>query len=223
METMKKLARISLLLSALIVGLNAHAQDAAAGKAKASMCMGCHSIPGYQASFPEVYKVPALAGQNAKYIVAALGEYAKGDRKHPTMHSIAVSLSDQDMQDLAAFFEQLGRGVQQGAIPDAATPPPAVAALMAKANCQSCHGANFSKPLTGNEPKLAGQHADYLYAALKSYQTGNSSVVGRNNAVMSGMVQGLSHDDLHAIADYLETLPTELHTVPESRFRFAQH
>jgi len=221
METMKKLARISLLLSALIVGVHAHAQDAAAGKAKAAMCMGCHSIPGYQASFPEVYKVPALAGQNAKYIVAALGEYAKGDRKHPTMRGIAQSLSEQDTKDLAAFFEQLGKGVQEGPIPDAATPPPAVAALMAKANCQTCHGANFSKPLTGTEPRLAGQHADYLYAALKAYQTSNSPVVGRSNAIMGGMVQGLSHDDLHAIADYLATLPTELHTVPESRFRFA--
>jgi len=221
METMKKLARISLLLSALIIGVQAHAQDAAAGKAKAAMCMGCHSIPGYQASFPEVYKVPALAGQNAKYIVAALAEYAKGERKHPTMRSISQSLSEQDTKDLAAFFEQLGRGVQEAPIPDAATaPPPAVAALIAKANCQSCHGPNFSKPLTGNEPKLAGQHADYLYAALKAYQTSNSAVVGRSNAIMGGMVQGLNHDELHALANYLSTLPTELHTVPESRFRF---
>ena len=51
------------------------------------MCIGCHSIPGYQASFPEVYKVPMIAGQSAKYIVAALNAYKKGERKHPTMRA----------------------------------------------------------------------------------------------------------------------------------------
>ena len=52
----------------------AQAQDAQAGQAKASMCMGCHGIPRYQASFPQVYKVPKISGQGAQYIVAALTE-----------------------------------------------------------------------------------------------------------------------------------------------------
>ena len=86
----------------------AQAQDDAAGESKARMCIGCHGIPGYQASFPEVYKVPMIAGQNAKYIVAALTAYKKGERKHPTMRGIAASLTDQDMADLAAFYETLG-------------------------------------------------------------------------------------------------------------------
>ena len=98
---------IFLLLASLVgtagsVSL-AHAQDATAGYKKADMCIGCHGIPGYQASFPQVHKVPKIAGQNAKYIVAALSTYKKGERKHPTMRAIAASLSDQDMADLAAF------------------------------------------------------------------------------------------------------------------------
>ncbi|HJV94749.1 MAG TPA: cytochrome c4, partial [Albitalea sp.] len=67
----------------------ANAQDAKAGEKKAAMCIGCHGIPGYQASFPEVHKVPMIAGQGAKYIVSALSAYKKGDRKHPTMRAIA--------------------------------------------------------------------------------------------------------------------------------------
>ncbi|ANY17367.1 c-type cytochrome [Bordetella pseudohinzii] len=74
---------------------------------KISMCIGCHGIPGYKASFPELYHVPMIAGQNAKYIEAALNEYKKGARSHPTMDAIAGSLSDQDIADLAAYYSQL--------------------------------------------------------------------------------------------------------------------
>jgi cytochrome c553 len=54
------------------------------------MCYGCHNIVGYQASFPEVYKVPKISGQSASYIAAALKAYQKGERKHPTMRGIAT-------------------------------------------------------------------------------------------------------------------------------------
>ena len=94
------------------------------------MCIGCHGIPGYQTSFPEVYKVPMIAGQNAKYIVAALNAYKKGDRKHPTMRGIAASLSDQDMADLAAFYEQLGKGGAGAGRRPARAPPAEVAKLL---------------------------------------------------------------------------------------------
>jgi cytochrome c553 len=75
-----------------------------AGENKASMCIGCHGIPGYKATFPEVYSVPMIGGQTAQYIVAALNAYKKGERKHPTMRGIAGSLSDQDIADLAAYY-----------------------------------------------------------------------------------------------------------------------
>ncbi len=81
--------------------------DAKAAHAKTSMCIGCHGIVGYKASFPEVYHVPMIAGQNADYIVAALKEYASGARSFPTMEAIAQSLSPQDMADLAAYYSSL--------------------------------------------------------------------------------------------------------------------
>src|SRR6185369_7638612 len=104
--------------------------DAAAGQTKAAMCIGCHSIPGYQASFPEVHKVPMIAGQNEKYIASALAAYKKGDRRHPTMRGIAESLSDQDMSDLAAYFAHLSAPADAPAQP--AAPNAAVAELLKK-------------------------------------------------------------------------------------------
>ncbi len=78
-----------------------------AAAAKVEMCIGCHGIPGYKASFPEVYRVPMIGGQSEKYIIAALNEYKKGDRKHPSMRGIAASLSDQDIADVAAYYAQM--------------------------------------------------------------------------------------------------------------------
>ncbi len=216
----------ALLGAALGLGLAGAAQaqaavkgDAAAGEKKVAMCIGCHNIPGYQASFPEIYKVPKIAGQNAAYIVAALTEYKKGERKHPSMRAIATSLSDQDMADVAAYYEQLGKAdaVAVPATPEAA--PPAAAKLLAQANCASCHGANFSAPIAPAYPKLAGQHADYLYVALKAYQTDHNPLVGRNNQIMMGMARPFTHAELKVLAGYLSSLPSELKTVAQSRFR----
>ncbi len=83
--------KLSTIFAAAVacVTIGAHAQeakgDAKAGAGKIAMCIGCHGIPGYQASFPEVYKVPMISGQNAGYIASALQAYRKGDRRHPTM------------------------------------------------------------------------------------------------------------------------------------------
>lgn len=80
--------------------------DAKAARSKVEMCIGCHGIPGYKATFPEVFQVPMIGGQSAKYIESALKAYQKGDRKHPTMHGIAAGLSEQDIADVAAYYAQ---------------------------------------------------------------------------------------------------------------------
>ena len=78
--------------------------SASEGQKKNVMCIGCHGIPGYKTAYPAVYSVPKLGGQGAGYLVSALKAYKAGDRSHPTMRAIAASLSDQDMQDLAAYY-----------------------------------------------------------------------------------------------------------------------
>ena len=194
--------------------------DAAAGATKNAMCIGCHGIKGYQASFPEVYKVPMISGQSAKYIASALNAYKKGERRHPTMRGISETLTDQDIADLSAYYSVSGQAqaVELPAKP-AQEPSAAVQALLGKANCASCHGANFAKPIDPSYPKLAGQHADFLFVALKAYKVENNPQVGRNNAIMGGMVKLYTNAELKALAGYLSTLDTDLKTVPESRFR----
>jgi len=193
--------------------------SAEAGAKKAAMCIGCHSIPGYQASFPEVHKVPMIAGQNAKYLQAALAAYKTGDRKHPTMKAIAVSLTDQDTADLAAYFETLPKDKATLAAKASREPSAEVADLLKKGNCQSCHGDNFSKPIDASFPKLGGQHADYLFVALKSYQALGNPKIGRSNPVMSGEVASFKPDELKVLAKYIGSLDGELQVVPQSRFR----
>lgn len=100
------------LVASCAMGMPALAADPPKGnieaaKAKVSMCIGCHGIPGYRASFPEVYRVPKIAGQSDKYIQVALRAYASVERTHPTMDAISKSLSDQDIADLAAYYANL--------------------------------------------------------------------------------------------------------------------
>jgi cytochrome c553 len=219
-KALQLLLAAPLLWASALAALPALAQDAAAGEKKASMCIGCHGIPRYQSSFPEVYKVPLISGQSAKYIAVSLAAYKKGERKHPTMRAIAASLSDQDMADLGAFYEKHGASSVKTVADTAPPAPPAdVAALLTKGACASCHGANYNKPIDGAYPKLAGQYSDYLYAALRAYGTEGNPQVGRANAVMSAQVKQFKRAELKAMADYLATLPGDMHTVPLNRFR----
>ena len=105
---MKLFAPLFLASTITLFAASANAQElkgsVEAGNTKTAMCIGCHGIPTYKASFPNVYSVPMIAGQNAKYLENALIAYKKGERKHPTMKAIAASLSPQDMADLAAYY-----------------------------------------------------------------------------------------------------------------------
>ncbi|MEO5771566.1 MAG: c-type cytochrome [Burkholderiaceae bacterium] len=196
---------------------SAAATSAAPIESKIASCIGCHGIRGYQASFPEVHKVPMIAGQDARFIASALNAYKKGDRKHPTMRAIAGTLTDADIAAISAYYQQQARPAGAPELPDA--PSQGVAALLGKGACASCHGANYSKPVDGTYPKLAGQHADYLYVALKAYKTDGSAQVGRNNAIMSAQVKPFTNAELKALANYLGSLPGELATVPQAKFR----
>lgn len=214
---------MSVLLLACVTATSSYAQDltgdAKAGEKKIAMCIGCHGIKGYQASFPEVYKVPMISGQGARYIVSALRAYKKGDRKHPTMRGIAAGLSGQDIADVAAYYEANDKA------PAAPTPGPAAAgsaqvtALLQKGNCVSCHGDNFSKPIDPSYPKIAGQHADYLFVALKSYKTEGKALWGRGNPIMGGVAKQFSNAELKELASYVSSLPGVLKTLPQAKFK----
>jgi cytochrome c553 len=199
------------------------AGNAEAGAKKTALCTGCHGIPGYQASFPEIHKVPMIAGQSASYIAAALTQYKDGDRKHPTMRAVAGALNDQDVADLAAYYSQLG--VKEGAaLPAAAAASTRVQELMERDKnnlCTTCHGANFITPNDGSVPRIAGQHADYLAVALKSYKVQNRAQLGRAHAVMGAQAKRYTNAELKELANYISALPGQLKTVPEPSFHTA--
>lgn len=179
-----------LALSLTIVGLAvpglASAGDASQGAKLAYTCHGCHGIPNYKNVYP-TYKVPRLGGQHVAYLVVALQAYASGERAHSTMHSHAVTMSAQDMQDIAASLagqelKPTGRAV--GTAPKASQ------------TCVACHGIDGIGILP-EYPNLAGQHADYIEHSLKAYRAGQ-----RKNPVMGGMAAALTDKDISELAAY---------------------
>ena len=123
------------------------------------------------------------------------------------------------MADLAAFYEKHGESSVKPVVDDTpAKPSAAVEALITKGACASCHGANFSKPIDGSYPKIAGQHSDYLYVALKSYKTEGNPQVGRSNAIMGAQVKPFKLAEIKLIAKYIASLPGDVRTVPQSKF-----
>lgn len=111
--------KLSLLLLSIVAATFAQATVAQEKKdvaaAPVSMCIGCHSIPGYQASFPQVYRVPKIGGQTQQYLEAALKAYRQGARNHPSMTGVAKGLSDQEISALAAYYAARGNPVVSAA------------------------------------------------------------------------------------------------------------
>ena len=99
----------SLLGFGLVFSITVHAAgDIEAGIVKGQTCLGCHGVANYNNVYP-TYHVPKLGGQHAGYLVAAMKAYKGGLRKHSTMYGNVADLSEQDMQDIAAYFEQDGK------------------------------------------------------------------------------------------------------------------
>jgi cytochrome c553 len=107
---MKRLQLLGLVAATALVGAGAaHATgDKANGRSLVYTCNGCHGVTGYENAYP-TYHVPRIAGQNEQYIVAALHEYKSGDRKHPTMGAQAQSMSDQEIEDIAAYLSSIAK------------------------------------------------------------------------------------------------------------------
>lgn len=190
--------------------------DVKAGETKVAMCIGCHGIPGYQASFPEVHKVPMISGQSGAYIAAALDAYRKGGRRHPTMRGVAETMTDQDIADVSAYYEAHAAKSSAAKPHD---PPVQVASLIEKGACFSCHGQGFAQPIDASYPKVAGQHADYVYVALKSYNIITNDKIGRDNGVMAAITKQFSNQELKMLANYIGSLDGDLQTVSQPRFR----
>ena len=185
--------------------------DAVAGQGKAAVCAACHGVDGNSV----VPNWPKIAGQHADYLQRQLSLVKAGDRQVPEMAGIVISLSDQDMADLAAYFSSqtssagltdeslraAGELLYRGGNPETDIPA-----------CMSCHGpAGEGNPLSGY-PNLAGQHAVYSEKMLTGFRAGTTW--GEDDAssrIMTDVAKRLTDDEIKAVASYIQGL----HSVKE--------
>lgn len=163
----------------------------------ADTCMGCHGIPSLRNAFPTFY-VPKLGGQHEESLYLALVEYAERRRAHPTMYAQAVTLSDQEKRDVAAWFAGLGEA--RTGSPSSSGARVSRGREKARA-CAACHGEN-GVSMNPQWPTLAGQHEDYLLYTLRQYQNGQ-----RQDQVMAGLVADLSDEDMRDLAAFYAAQP----------------
>ncbi|MDF9392862.1 c-type cytochrome [Methylococcus capsulatus] len=178
--------------------------DRMSGKEKFYTCAGCHGIEGYSNTYP-TYQVPKLAGQHEDYVVSSLKAYASGARQHGSMEGNAVSLSDKDLRDIAAYVA----GFRAINVKNAVTGNVANGKKKAETSgCGGCHGedGNGESP----NPRLAGQYESYLMKALEDYKSGN-----RKNAIMNGLAGALSKEDIHDLAAYYSSQARGLSVVQD--------
>lgn len=181
------------------------AGDPEAGKANAAVCAGCHGQGGAQPIQP-VY--PKLSGLGEAYIFNQLRHIKAGDRPIPEMTGLLDNLSEQDLQDLAAFFDQQQMPIGQ-ANPELVDQGKELyrGGSLAKGipACAGCHNPQGM----GNEPaafpRLGGQHADYVVKQLKAYRNGERST-GSMSQIMVDIATKLSDDEMEAVASYVSGL-----------------
>lgn len=170
------------------------AGDAVRGEQLSQTCLGCHGAPGLRNPGP-VYAIPMVGGQHAAYIVSALKAYKNKERSHGTMQAQSANLSDQDMEDIAAFFAAMDGNSR----PSSANADLIASGKEKSAVCATCHGQSGDGDNV-QYPKLAGQYASYLEQALKDYRSGD-----RKNAIMAGFAAQLTIEDIRALSAWYGT------------------
>ena len=193
----------ALLLLAVWSAQTAFAEgDPEQGEVLGYTCMGCHGAEGYRNAYPS-YRVPRLGGQKGAYIEIALQAYREGNRQHPTMRAHGGSLSDQDIEDLAAYFSSFGDATDDVAAAD-------IAGSDAAEICVTCHGT-AGAAVVPVPPILSGQHQDYLERALHQYKDGT-----RSGNVMAAFAVALTDADIEMLARFYAN-QDGLHTPIEGR------
>jgi cytochrome c553 len=179
--------------------------DAERGAVIGQTCTGCHGIPGYYNAQP-AYHVPKLGGQNADYVEVALQGYRRGTRGHETMQAQASSLSDQDIADVAAYFESFKADAEVGRT--RASEEFIEAGRAKAATCVACHGPE-GVAAAPQWPNLAGQHENYLRESLEQYKNG-----GRVDMVMNPLIQPLDEQSIEELAAFFASRPHLHNTEP---------
>jgi cytochrome c553 len=177
--------------------------DAAAGQAKSALCGSCHGVDGNSLMAMN----PKLAGQSARYMVKQLQEFKSGARESAIMSSMVLSLSDQDMEDIAAWYSSQQPTIQ-GANPESIELAErlyrAGNSEIAVAACSACHSPTGKGNAPAGFPLLSGQHAEYTLQQLKNFRSGARQNDG--SAMMRTVVERLTDKELEALASYVSGL-----------------
>ncbi|NIB39540.1 cytochrome c4 [Pseudomaricurvus alkylphenolicus] len=205
----------------MAVGLIAAAQgavaagDAAAGEAKVAVCAACHGADGNSPA----PNFPKLAGLGEKYLIKQLQDIKSGSRKIVEMTGLLDNMSDQDLADMAAFFDQkplqlsgakelkvrvnsgievdgleLGQKVFRAGNPSVGMPA-----------CTGCHSPRGLGNSPAGYPRLSGQHADYIEKQLRDFRAGNRVNDG-DSKIMRQVAQHMSDAEIKAVANYIAGL-----------------
>lgn len=193
------------MLISITVNTYVHAAgNPAAGQEKSAVCQGCHGPDGNSFS-PEW---PNLASQNVSYIAKQIRDFQSGARKDDTMSSMVIGLSQEDIIDIATFFNQQ---TIQG---DTPTNSPVGKKLYEGGNrynrtpaCASCHGPNGVGNGPGAIPLLAGQKAGYTTKALRDFRSGVRT--NDRNEMMQSIAAKLSDKEIDAVATYIAGMASQ--------------
>jgi len=200
---LESIALLSALCGLAFAGSALAEGSAAAGQSKSTPCVACHGVDGNSVNG----EWPTLAGQHPQYIIKQLKAFKAGARQNPLMTPMAAPLSEQDMEDLAAYFSsQTVNGLEADAAKvsqgqrlfRAGDPERGIAA------CGSCHGPTGHGNPAALYPSIRGQHSTYVEAQLKAYRSGTRQT--DQNQMMRGVTQSMTDDQIAAVAGYVQGL-----------------
>ena len=180
------------------------AGDPVAGEQKTATCAACHGSDGNS----DLAANPKLAGQNARYTFKQLVDIRDGNRPIPLMTGLLDNMSDQDLQDIAAFYAEqeitlegadpelmeLGRQIYRAGIAD-----------LGIAACSACHSPTGQGIAQAGFPALGGQHADYTAQQMRAFRSGARDNDG-DSAPMRIIAERLTDREIEALASYISGL-----------------
>ena len=209
-----KFVSIALLASAATAFAEGQKAPAAADPAKGAAlyttgdaargimaCVACHGAEGNSA----ITQNPKLAGQHQAYLKKQLHEFQGPTRNNAVMTMIAKALSEDDINNLAAYLStqkqtpgeavskdtlEWGKKIFRAGIAEKNVPA-----------CAGCHSPNGAG-IPAQYPRIAGQHKDYAVAQLTNFRTGART----NSAQMTAIGKRLSDEEMKAVADYVAGL-----------------
>ncbi len=202
---MKTLLKSVLIVAGFVLATGVSAAgDVEAGKNSSAMCAACHGADGNST----VPNFPKLAGQGQKYLLKQLHDIKEGKRAVLEMTGILDAFSDQDLENIAAYFAaQTPTGGQAKKDLVAAgevlyrvgNPATKIAA------CTACHGPSGKGVELAAFPMLSGQHADYIASQLKKFRSGERANDG-DTRMMRSVAALLSDKEIEAVASYISGL-----------------